>query len=106
MKKKQGVTKVDLGKQEDHSIPSELTDFKEYFEHMKAEEIKNPPKLNRTSYEQGRSFEKKWEEMEWTFNTIKKFFIWMFENFHWVVMGMCVVLGALAWWLISEGVIS
>jgi len=71
------------------------------FECLTREEIKNTMARN----EQGRSLKKKNLEMEYPWLMMKKGFEWMFNNFHWVVIGMCVGLAGLACWLIKAGVI-
>jgi hypothetical protein len=53
--------------------------------------------------EQGRSLAKKNLELEYPFLLIKRGFIWMESNFHWVILGGCVALALIAWWGISTG---
>lgn len=53
--------------------------------------------------EQGRSIAKKYEQVEYPFLLIKRGFIWMESNFHWVIFGGCVALALIAWWGISTG---
>ena len=55
--------------------------------------------------EQGRSLKKKNLQLEYPFLMLKKGCEWMFYNLHWVILSGCVILGLMAWWGISTGVL-
>ena len=68
-------------------------------EQLSRDEMKNCT----ANLEQGRSLAKKNLEMEYPFLLIKRGFIWIESNFHWVILGGCVALALIAWWGLSTG---
>ena len=66
-------------------------------ERLSRDEMKNCT----ADLEQGRSLAKKNLEMEYPFLLIKRGFIWMESDMHWVILGGCVASALIAWWGLS-----
>ena len=79
-----------------HKLDSLIT---EGMEQLSRDEMKNCT----ANSEQGRSLKKKNLELEYPFLLIKRGFIWMESNMHWVILGGCVALALIAWWGLSTG---